>query len=211
MICAHKTSRKYVITLNVSISKLNSPQSSECLKYFSRSYHKFVNFTIMNVPIMWSLRQSLSQISPIESSFNKGKLCNWWWQWISSKGNISSGFSKSLHFISCSSGAWATKSACSLPVCVPSKIRHRNNLIRNNPAKNEYQRRRARRKSCQMSPLTMMWTVVLPQAKDAALVHFTTICWSYLLKILCYFLNINLLIVKNTGYSFNAHNIFNTE
>lgn len=106
----------------------------------------------------------------------------------------------SVHFISCSSDAWAIKSACSLTVCVPSETGKKNNLIRNNPAKNKYQIRKSTRKN-----------FFFPYLPDESINHdvdcglisskdFTTIWLSYLLKILWYFLNImglaqNLLIV----------------
>lgn len=109
-----------------------------------------------------------------------------------------------MHFISCSSYAWAIKSACSLTVCVPSETGKKNNLIRNNPAKNKYQIRKSIKKTFFFpylpdESINHDVDYGLVSSKDA-LGYFTTIWLSYLLKILWYFLNImglaqNLLIV----------------
>lgn len=88
--------------------------------------------------------QSLSQIAPVTFSHNKGNYVISRDNGLLKNANLAA---VSVHFTSCSSDAWATKSACSLTVCVPSETGKKNNLIRNNPAKNKYQRRKSRRKT----------------------------------------------------------------
>lgn len=126
-----------------------------------------------------------------------------------------------MHFISCSSDAWATKSACSLTECVPSETGKKNNLIRNNPAKNKYQKENLEEKNdffflyLPEESINRDVDCGLISSKDA-LGHFPTIWLLHLLKILWYFLKImgsaqNLMIViKPKQDTASMHRIYLT-